>query len=216
MNHKKRIAIYLLLLFGLFLLTMAVPRVLHTVTGKIVQKAAKQLERDTEQSLYRVQETKMQTERIERNLPDETEPEGQTDPEETQPATAAGSEPSQKQAEEMQTQLEAARRNFHPAYTETAQGGMQELIGTRREAFSDAVSDYLYMLYGGLIEVQQIDVVEKVSEDEAELTYQIEIIASDGNSELFLCSYEKELDFYSIYSLKDVRDKEEAHVQEEK
>ncbi len=48
MNHKKRIAIYLLLLFGLFLLTMAVPRVLHTVTGKIVQKAAKQLERDTE------------------------------------------------------------------------------------------------------------------------------------------------------------------------
>lgn len=118
--------------------------------------------------------------------------------------------------EERQTQLEAARRNFHPAYTETAQGGMQELIGTRREAFSDAVSDYLYMLYGGLIEVQQIDVVEKVSEDEAELTYQIEIIASDGNSELFLCSYEKELDFYSIYSLKDVRDKEEAHVQEEK
>ena len=54
MNHKKRIAIYLLLLFGLFLLTMAVPRVLHTVTGKIVQKAAKQLERDTEQSLYQI------------------------------------------------------------------------------------------------------------------------------------------------------------------
>ena len=116
MNHKKRIAIYLLLLFGLFLLTMAVPRVLHTVTGKIVQKAAKQLERDTEQSLYQIKETKMQTEHIERNLPDETESEGQTDPEETQPATVAGSEPSQKQAEEMQTQLEAARRNFHPAY----------------------------------------------------------------------------------------------------
>ena len=73
MNHKKRIAIYLLLLFGLFLLTMAVPRVLHTVTGKIVQKAAKQLERDTEQSLYQIKETKMQTEHIERNLPDETE-----------------------------------------------------------------------------------------------------------------------------------------------
>ena len=108
MNHKKRIAIYLLLLFGLFLLTMAVPRVLHTVTGKIVQKAAKQLERDTEQSLYQIKETKMQTEHIERNLPDETESEGQTDPEETQPATVAGSEPSQKQAEEMQTQLEAA------------------------------------------------------------------------------------------------------------
>lgn len=116
----------------------------------------------------------------------------------------------------MQTQLEAARRNFHPVYAETTKGGIQELIGTRKEAFSDAVSDYLYMLYGGLIEVQQIDVVEKVSEDEAELTYQIEIIASDGNSELFLCSYEKELDFYSIYSLKDVRDEEEAHVQEEK
>ena len=92
MNHKKRIAIYLLLLFGLFLLTMAVPRVLHTVTGKIVQKAAKQLERDTEQSLYQIKETKMQTEHIERNLPDETESEGQTDPEETQPATAAGSD----------------------------------------------------------------------------------------------------------------------------
>ena len=216
MNHKKRIAIYLLLLFGLFLFTMLVPRALHMLTGKIVQKAAKQLERDTEQSLYRVQETKMQTERIERNLPDETEPEGQTDPEETQPATEAGAETSQKQAEEMQTQLEAARRNFHPVYAETTKGGIQELIGTRKEAFSDAVSDYLYMLYGGLIEVQQIDVVEKVSEDEAELTYQIEIIASDGNSELFLCSYEKELDFYSIYSLNDVRDEEEAHVQEEK
>ena len=92
MNHKKRIAIYLLLLFGLFLFTMSVPRALHMLTGKIVQKAAKQLERDTEQSLYRVQETKMQTERIERNLPDETEPEGQTDPEETQPATEAGAE----------------------------------------------------------------------------------------------------------------------------
>ena len=66
------------------------------------------------------------------------------------------------------------------------------------------------------IEVQQIDVVEKVSEDEAELTYQIEIIASDGNSVLFLCCYEKEMVFYSFYSLKDVRDEEEAHVQEEK
>lgn len=75
MNHKKRIAIYLLLLFGLFLFTMSVPRALHMLTGKIVQKAAKQLERDTEQSLYRVQETKMQTEHIERNLPDETESE---------------------------------------------------------------------------------------------------------------------------------------------
>ena len=67
-----------------------------------------------------------------------------------------------------------------------------------------------------LIEVLLIDVVENVSEDESELTFQIDIIASDGNSELFLCSYEKELDFYSIYSLKDVRDEEEAHVQEEK
>ena len=85
----------------------------------------------------------------------------------------------------MQTQLEAARRNFHPAYTETAQGGMQGLIGTRREAFSDAVSDYLYMLYGGLIEVQQIDVVEKVSEDEAELTYRSSFYAVMRKSWIF-------------------------------
>ena len=115
MNHKKRIAIYLLLLFGLFLLTMAVPRVLHTVTGKIVQKAAKQLERDTEQSLYQIKETKMQTEHIERNLPDETESEGQTDPEETQPATAAGSEPSQKRTAYCSIQTQYRLRETFPS-----------------------------------------------------------------------------------------------------
>lgn len=105
--------------------------------------------------------------------------------------------------------LKLAREAMDITYTETSSGNIEHFIGNRTEQFENALSDYLYSKYEGFVEAERVDIVSFVEESEAELTYQIEVFATDGNSELFICSYLKEIDVYGIYPLRDVTHREE-------
>ncbi len=96
-------------------------------------------------------------------------------------------------------ELKDYRESVNPEYTETTPGGTRGLIGNRQKQFNSAIADYVFSLYGNSVEISRVDVVEFVDEDEAEITYQIEVFTGDGSSELFLCSYNKTWDFYGIY-----------------
>lgn len=111
----------------------------------------------------------------------------------------AGEEVEEKEYEEG---LIRYREEFQPDHTETKNGSLAAFLEEREVAFDQAVADYLYSLYGEDLKVNRIDLIEEVREDETELVYQIEVFAEDERmdlSELFICSYNKELDFYSLY-----------------
>lgn len=105
--------------------------------------------------------------------------------------------------------LRLAREAMNITYSETASGSIEHFIGSRTEQFENALSDYLYAKYEGFVEAERVDIVSFVAESEADLTYQIEVFATDGNSELFLCSYQKQIDAYGIYPYQDVTHREE-------
>lgn len=105
--------------------------------------------------------------------------------------------------------LKLAREAMDITYTETASGNIEHFIGSRTEQFENALSDYLYSKYEGFVEAERVDIVSFVEESEADLTYQIEVFATDGNSELFICRYSKAIDTYGIYPLRDVTHREE-------
>jgi len=92
--------------------------------------------------------------------------------------------------------------SMQPELTETKSGSAEAFIGERKTQFLEAVTDYVRSLYGNSLSVSRIDVIEQVKDSETELVYQIEVFALGDQKEyleLFLSSYHKEWDFYSIY-----------------
>lgn len=133
-----------------------------------------------------------------------------TDIPDTKPEDSSENFDEEEQQKEQFTQgLEQARQEINISYSETREGNIEYFIGSRKKQFEDALSDYLYSTYEGFVEAERVDIISFVEESEAELTYQIEVYASDGNSELFLCTYQKQIDAYGIYPLKDVTNREE-------
>lgn len=149
------------------------------------------------------------------NIPDGSyvsgsEADTNTDIPNTKPEDSSENFDEEEQQKEQFTQgLEQARQEINISYSETREGNIEYFIGSRKKQFEDALSDYLYSTYEGFVEAERVDIVSFVEESEAELTYQIEVFATDGNSELFLCTYQKQIDAYGIYPLKDVTNREE-------
>lgn len=99
--------------------------------------------------------------------------------------------------------LKTYREKMQPDLSETTDGAVNIFVGERKPQFFTAVADYVFSLYGDSLSVTRIDVIELVKDSDTELVYQIEVFASEGGreySELFISSYNKEWDFYSIYS----------------
>lgn len=99
-------------------------------------------------------------------------------------------------------ELETYRKSIQPDLSETHEGTVGAFVGERKEEFITAIADYVFSIYGDSLLVTRIDVIELVKDDETEMVYQIEVFATEGGkeySELFISSYNKEWDFYSIY-----------------
>ena len=122
----------------------------------------------------------------------------------------ASTEMSREEAEarnqektEYDARLEQYRGSVDPEYTETYAGAIDDFIGDRKEQFGDALADYLYGLYDDSYTVDRVNIIEKVKEDASELSYQVEVFVTSGAqeySEQFICSYNKNWDFYSFYN----------------
>lgn len=126
-------------------------------------------------------------------------------------AAAGGNQEEEEWERELQEEKERfwqgmlkAREEMDLEYTESAEGNIDRFISGHEEVFERDLSDYLYSLYEGLVTVNRVNIIEEVEESEGVLTYQVEVFAPDGNSEIFICSYEKLYDFYSIYPIRDM------------
>lgn len=111
--------------------------------------------------------------------------------------------PDSEKSDSYEKELEVYHRSIQPDLSETHAGAVQEFVGERKEQFFTAIADYVFSIYGDSLSITRIDVIEQVKDDETERVYQIEVFATDGGreySELFISSYNKEWDFYSIYS----------------
>lgn len=93
---------------------------------------------------------------------------------------------------------------FSPIYTESIPGGLTAFAGGREEKLSTALAEYLYSEYKDLVTITQVDLLSLVAEDEAEITAQIELFSKDGESEKYLCTYNKPYGFYGIYPYTNV------------
>lgn len=99
-------------------------------------------------------------------------------------------------------EAELYRKTVKPDISGTEDNLVEIFVGNREQQFLSATADYLFSLYGDSLTITGIDVIEKVKEDETELVCQIEISAErEGRtySELFISSYNREWDFYSLY-----------------
>lgn len=99
--------------------------------------------------------------------------------------------------------LKQYRDSVDPEYMETYAGSIEDFINGRQKQFGDALADYLYGLYDDSYTVDRVNIIEKVREDASELSYQIEVFVTSGAqeySEQFICSYNKNWDFYSFYN----------------
>lgn len=131
----------------------------------------------------------------------------QTDPasQNRTPASESVEESLQAARDAAAKELEAYIAAFQPDVTEleTAPGGYAALVGDRVGKFRQAFAEYLYGRYGNILEIDRIELIELVSEDDTECTYQVRVYAEDGESDPFLCMYSKTYDFYGVYAMEN-------------
>lgn len=105
--------------------------------------------------------------------------------------------------DDYEKELEAYRKQQNPVILETQKGSADVFVANRKRKLVSAVADHIFSLYGENLTITGVELIEQVKDTEEELVYQIEVFVADGEnkySELFLSVYNKEWDFYSIYS----------------
>ncbi|MCD8337419.1 MAG: hypothetical protein LUD18_09125 [Lachnospiraceae bacterium] len=131
---------------------------------------------------------------------------GTVNQEETQSSSEGKSESTDLAQAERLNEMEAFVASFQPdiSISDTAADSYTDFLNGRETQFLSAIGEYIYSIYDDLVQVTRIEVVEMVRNSEEECSCQIEMFTEDGNSELFICSYNKKWDYYGVYSLYSV------------
>ncbi|MCC8051570.1 MAG: hypothetical protein LIP10_13105 [Clostridiales bacterium] len=123
------------------------------------------------------------------------------------------SQSDEKDAEQSEwlNQMQAYAESFSPeiVYAETAGTAETDFTGDRERQFLNAVAEYIYSLYDDLVTVTRIEIAEETRNDEDVCTCRIVLYADDGNYEELFCSYNKNYDFYGIYTVDDAETEED-------
>ena len=196
--EKKDIRKYIICIAVIFLVSALIPAAIRYATdllvGQIRQETISESETERENArkmsvtLPDLNEKEQESDKVDSNKTEELPDQSEED---------ANAEDSYDK------KLEIYREKMSPTLSEIKEGAADAFVGDREQQCFTAVADYIFSLYGDRLSVTRIDVVELVKDNETELVYQIEVFASDGSkeySELFISSYNKEWDFYSIYS----------------
>lgn len=198
--EKKEIQRYVVIIAAIFLISALIPAAIGAVTDRLVgQIQMGQVdEAQSEESEEAGKMSVMLSDSAKGQLNSSKEEENE-----------AASLPSAVEGiildteDSYERELEVYRKHMQPELSETKKGAAADFVGERKQQFFTAVADYIFSLYGDSLSVIKIDVIEQVKDNETELVYQIKVFAIDGNkeySEQFISSYNKEWDFYSIYS----------------
>ncbi len=128
----------------------------------------------------------------------------------SQETTQASSEGKTEEADAAQSErldeMEIYVSSFQPEISVSAgaEDSYSDFLDGRETQFLEAVGEYVYSIYDDLVSIAEIEIVETVRNNDDECSCQIELITDDGNSELFICSYNKKWDYYGVYSLYSV------------
>jgi len=127
-----------------------------------------------------------------------------------QEAAQASSERKTEEADAAQSErldeMETYVSSFQPeiSVSDGAEDSYSDFLEGRETQFLEAVGEYVYSIYDDLVSIAEIEIVETVRNNDDECSCQIELITDEGNSELFICSYNKKWDYYGVYSLYSV------------
>lgn len=206
-QRKKQILCFIAVMLLIILVSALLPFGIRAVSRIFVEQITGTID-ETEEESDKAGNTSVTIPR-EGKAQESESPDSAAKPEEDLPAEAS-TEMSKEEAEarnqekqEYDAALVKYRESINPEYTETYNGAKKEFIADRQEQFNDALGDYLYGLYDDNYTVNRVNIIEKVKEDASELSYQIEVfVTSDAQeySEQFICSYNKNWDFYSFYN----------------
>lgn len=128
----------------------------------------------------------------------------------SQETAQASSEGKTEEADAAQSErldeMESYVSSFQPGISVSAgaEDSYSDFLEGRETQFLEAVGEYVYSIYDDLVSIAEIEIVETVRNNDDECSCQIELITDDGNSELFICSYNKKWDYYGVYSLYSV------------
>ncbi|MCD8154393.1 MAG: hypothetical protein LUF78_06890 [Clostridiales bacterium] len=128
----------------------------------------------------------------------------------SQETAQASSEGKTEEADAAQSErlneMESYVSSFQPEISVSAgaEDSYFDFLDGRETQFLEAVGEYVYSIYDDLVSIAEIEIVETVRNNDDECSCQIELITDDGNSELFICSYNKKWDYYGVYSLYSV------------
>lgn len=205
--QKKELYIYAAAITASIAAAFFAPRLIEWVSERIVDQIRQEPIMETETELESSMHKKMRVSMAE----EEKEEQKTADPQKLQ-EDENNELPREEESAEVETadlindyekELEAYRKKQNPQLLETQKGAADAFVAERKTEFIAAISDHIFSLYGESLVITGIELIEQVKETEEELVYQIEVFVADGEkkySELFLSSYNKEWDFYSIYS----------------
>ncbi|MCC8102229.1 MAG: hypothetical protein LIP11_08210 [Clostridiales bacterium] len=131
---------------------------------------------------------------------------GTVNQEKMQSSSEGKSESADLAQSERLNEMDAFVGSFQPdiSISDAAADSYTDFLSDREVQFLSAIGEYIYSIYDDLVQVTRIEVVEMVRNNEEECSCQIELFTEDGNSELFICSYNKKWDYYGVYSLYSV------------
>lgn len=205
--QKKELYIYAVAITASIAAAFLAPRMIEWVSDWIVDQIRQEPIAETETSQDSDIHEKMSVSMAEREKEEQKTEHPQRQREDESNNLQREEEHAEAEIEDLiddyEKELEVYREKQAPKILETQKGAADDFIASRKTGFISAVADHIFSLYGSGLTITGVDLIEQVKDTEEELVYQIEVFVTDGErkySELFLSSYNKEWDYYSIYS----------------
>ncbi len=215
---REKIRFCLLLTAALLIGAVFLPFLINFASDAIVEKilegsdTPQETESETETEDVTEEPTEKSTGKVRITGKSEEEETRETDekPESTagqkttakeQAAEASASDEQQRAMYAYESEMQEFIDAFHPKITilDTAPEAKKEFLRGKKGPFLTALGEYVYAYYGDVVKVEEIEIGECVRDNEDECAYRVVLTDSNGESELFICTYDKRWDFYGIY-----------------
>lgn len=199
--RKRKVRKYVIGLLAVLLVSVLTPFAVKGMTNFLISQMWEEPAAGTKEGL--TEKTKKDEKNVQRLL---TPSEKQLQAFHHAERAEKGADEADGQKDTYEEGLKKYRLSMKPELAEREEGAVETFIGERQEQFFAAVADRLYPFYGDQLTISKIEIVERIKETGTELVYQIQLFSQMGTkeyAELFLCTYQKEWDFYSLYTQND-------------
>lgn len=211
MRKKNKNFLYVLALAGIIFLSCFVPYIGQRMIGAYTDKKVIQVESDLEKAKGKEKDENLK----QNNEADNIGVQGEYDLKNRVDNQASTQEDNEKDTvdedtvdednkkkEDFDQGIVEYRKTFKPKMT-GKQDDIDVFTGNREKEFNQAIADYIYSVYGQTT-VDSVEIQGIISDSEQEQSCRI-VIHMDKEALPYLCSYNKKLEFYSLYSPKELQ-----------